>query len=301
MIPHELLSKKNGDDCRLLLTIGQRLLLLLCVMLLCWIVGSVLNGLIIAKFGQTARVLRIAAVIQSLLQIILPSLVTALMISRYPARFLEIDRVPRASMTLLSIALLVVSMPAFNSIIQWNASLHLPDFMQGVEQWMRQAEDRSAATIRIMQGGTSVGDLILNILIIGVMAGLGEELLFRGTIQRMLTTSGMNPHVAIWIVAVLFSAIHMQFFGFVPRMLLGALFGYLLYWSGSLWLPAIVHAANNIIYVVFQWIALRHNMPAGNIDEIGTRPGEYIYIIASVMVSALFLWRIHSLSANSDD
>ncbi len=217
MIPHELLSKKNGDDCRLLLTIGQRMLLLLCVMLLCWIVGSVLNGLIIAKFGQTARVLRIAAVIQSLLQIILPSLVTALMISRYPARFLEIDRVPRASMTLLSIALLVVSMPAFNSVIQWNASLHLPDFMQGVEQWMRQAEDRSAATIRIMQGGTSVGDLILNILIIGVMAGLGEELLFRGTIQRMLTTSGMNPHAAIWIVAVLFSAIHMQFFGFVPR------------------------------------------------------------------------------------
>lgn len=299
MIPHELLSKKNGDDCRLLLTIGQRLLLLLCVMLLCWIVGSVLNGLIISKFGQTARVLRIAAVIQSLLQIILPSLVTALMVSRLPARFLEIDRLPRASMTLLSVALLVVSMPAFNWIIQWNASLHLPDFMQGVEQWMRQAEDSAAATIRLMQGGTSVGDLILNVLIIGVMAGLGEELLFRGTIQRMLATSGMNHHAAIWIVAVLFSAIHMQFFGFVPRMLLGALFGYLLYWSGSLWLPIIVHAANNTMYVVFQWIALRNNMPAGNIDEIGTRPGEYIYIIASVVVSALFLWRIRSLKINS--
>lgn len=299
MIPHELLSKKNGDDCRLLLTIGQRLLLLLCVMLLCWIVGSVLNGLIISKFGQTARVLRIAAVIQSLLQIILPSLVTALMVSRLPARFLEIDRLPRASMTLLSVALLVVSMPAFNWIIQWNASLHLPDFMQGVEQWMRQAEDSAAATIRLMQGGTSVGDLILNVLIIGVMAGLGEELLFRGTIQRMLSTSGMNHHAAIWIVAVLFSAIHMQFFGFVPRMLLGALFGYLLYWSGSLWLPIIVHAANNTMYVVFQWIALRNNMPAGNIDEIGTRPGEYIYIIASVVVSALFLWRIRSLKINS--
>lgn len=299
MIPHELLSKKNGDDCRLLLTIGQRLLLLLCVMLLCWIVGSVLNGLIISKFGQTARVLRIAAVIQSLLQIILPSLVTALMVSRLPARFLEIDRLPRASMTLLSVALLVVSMPAFNWIIQWNASLHLPDFMQGVEQWMRQAEDSAAATIRLMQGGTSVGDLILNVLIIGVMAGLGEELLFRGTIQRMLATSGMNHHAAIWIVAVLFSAIHMQFFGFVPRMLLGALFGYLLYWSGSLWLPIIVHAANNTMYVVFQWVALRNNMPAGNIDEIGTRPGEYIYIIASVVVSALFLWRIRSLKINS--
>lgn len=299
MIPHELLSKKNGDDCRLLLTIGQRLLLLLCVMLLCWIVGSVLNGLIISKFGQTARVLRIAAVIQSLLQIILPSLVTALMVSRLPARFLEIDRLPRASMTLLSVALLVVSMPAFNWIIQWNASLHLPDFMHGVEQWMRQAEDSAAATIRLMQGGTSVGDLILNVLIIGVMAGLGEELLFRGTIQRMLATSGMNHHAAIWIVAVLFSAIHMQFFGFVPRMLLGALFGYLLYWSGSLWLPIIVHAANNTMYVVFQWVALRNNMPAGNIDEIGTRPGEYIYIIASVVVSALFLWRIRSLKINS--
>ena len=290
MIPHELLSKKNGDDCCLLLTIGQRMLLLLCVMLLCWIVGSVLNGLIIAKFGQTARVLRIAAVIQSLLQIILPSLVTALMISRYPARFLEIDRVPRASMTLLSIALLVVSMPAFNSVIQWNASLHLPDFMQGVEQWMRQAEDRSAATIRIMQGGTSVGDLILNILIIGVMAGLGEELLFRGTIQRMLTTSGMNPHAAIWIVAVLFSAIHMQFFGFLPRLLLGAYFGYLLVWGRSVWLPAGAHALNNSIYVVAMWLYKREGTPELTVDNIGlgdTWPVALLSLAATMWLIAL--------------
>ena len=290
MIPHELLSKKNGDDCRLLLTIGQRLLLLLCVMLLCWIVGSVLNGLIIAKFGQTARVLRIAAVIQSLLQIILPSLVTALMISRYPARFLEIDRVPRASMTLLSIALLVVSMPAFNSIIQWNASLHLPDFMQGVEQWMRQAEDRSAATIRIMQGGTSVGDLILNILIIGVMAGLGEELLFRGTIQRMLTTSGMNPHAAIWIVAVLFSAIHMQFFGFIPRTPLGALFGYVYYRTGSLWAGAGLHALNNSIVVVSAWLTGRGLLDA-DIDSLFVTTGGFPWLFAaSCAASTLLIW-----------
>lgn len=296
MIPHELLTKKDGDDCRMLLTLGQRLLLLLCVLLLCWIVSSVLNGLIINKFGQTARVLRIAAVIQSLLQIILPSLITALMVSRRPARFLEIDRGPGATSAVLSIALLVVSMPFFNCIIEWNMSLQLPDFMSGVEQWMRKAEDSAAATIRIMQGGDSIGDLILNILIIGIMAGLGEELLFRGTMQRMLVTGGMNVHAAIWLVAILFSAIHLQFFGFVPRMLLGALFGYLLYWSGSLWLPVIVHGANNTIYVIFQWISVRNGVPESSLDQIGTQPGQYVYVIASALLSILLTWRIRSVS-----
>lgn len=298
MIPHEILTKKDGDDCRLLLTIGQRLLLLLCLLLLCWIVSSVLNGMIISKFGQTTRVLRIAAVIQSLLQIILPSLVAALMVSRRPARFLEIDRGPDASAVVLSVALLVASMPFFNCIIQWNMSLHLPEFLASVEQWMHEAENSAATTIRLMQGRGSIGDLILNILIIGVMAGLGEELLFRGTIQRMLVTGGMNIHVAIWLVAIMFSAIHLQFFGFVPRMLLGALFGYLLYWSGSLWLPIIVHASNNIIYVIFQWIAVRNNLPESSLDNIGTLPGQYIYAIASAILTILLLWRIRHVCRN---
>lgn len=295
MIPHDLLNKNEGDDCRLLLTAGQRLLLLLCVLLFCWVVSSVLNGILIAKFGMTTRVLRIAAVIQSVLQIILPALVTAIVISRRPARLLEVDRRPPLMAAVMGIMLIFVAMPSLNFVIQWNASLQLPEALGGIEQWMRHAEDSAAYTIRIMQGGDSVGDLIMNILIIGILAGFGEELLFRGTLQRMLSKSGMNPHLSIWLVAALFSAIHMQFFGFVPRMLLGALFGYLLYWSGSLWLPVIVHASNNIIYVTAQWLALRAHSTEAAVDSIGTRPGEYVYALVSVVLTAMLLWNIRRI------
>ena len=288
MIPHELLDKRQ-DDCRLLLSPGQRFLLLLCVLLLSWVVGNVLNGIIISWFGMSTRVLRIASVLQSMIQIILPSIVTVMMISRRPARFLEVDRSPGLLPVLTGILLLVAAVPALNYIIHWNASLQLPDALQGVEEWMRKAEESADNTIAIMQGGKSVGDLILNIMIIGIMAGLGEELLFRGTLQRMLSTSGMNPHLSIWLVAVLFSAIHMQFFGFVPRMLLGALFGYLLYWSGSLWLPVIVHASNNIMYVTARWFAQQSDRTENAVDTIGTVPDEYLYAVASVFVTAALL------------
>lgn len=294
MIPHELLKKDNGDECRLLLTPGQRLLLLLCVMIFCWVACSVVNGILIGRLGQTVRVLRIAAVLQSVFQIILPALVTAMLVSRRPARLLEIDRSPRIVPVAWGIMLLFVSMPALNCVIQWNASLQLPESAAEIMQWMKNAEDSAAKTIEIMQGGGSIGDLIMNILIIGIMAGLGEELLFRGTLQRILQTSGMNPHLCIWLVAALFSAIHMQFFGFVPRMLLGALFGYLLYWSGCLWLPVLVHASNNIIYVTAQWIALRGHGDTPAVDRVGTMPGEYVYVVVSVFLSVLLLWRIRT-------
>jgi membrane protease YdiL (CAAX protease family) len=90
-----------------------------------------------------------------------------------------------------------------------------------------------------------VGGLLVGMFVIAVLPAVGEELVFRGIVQRRLYTLVRNPHVAIWTAALAFSAIHVQFFGFFPRLLLGALFGYLYYWSGNLWYPIFAHFVNN--------------------------------------------------------
>ena len=67
-----------------------------------------------------------------------------------------------------------------------------------------------------------------------------------------------NVHVSIWVVAAVFSALHMQFFGFIPRLVLGGLFGYLYFWSRTIWVPVLAHFINNLIAVGFAfWIAVQ--------------------------------------------
>ena len=294
MIPHQAFIKPQdrNSDCMLLLRPGQRLLLLVCVMLFCWVVSNVFNGLILAKFGISTRTLRVAAVIQSMVQIILPAIVTAMMVSRKPACLLAIERPPRSGVLLLGVCTLIVSVPLLNLVIHLNAMMQLPAAMAGVEQWLRHMEDSAGSTIATLQGGTSVADLVMSVLIVGIMAGLGEELLFRGTIQRLLSTGGLNPHAAVWITAALFSAVHMQFFGFVPRLLLGALFGYMLYWSGTLWLPVCVHAANNIIYVSTHWMAMRSAVSSTTVDTVGT-DGSWPIILTSALLTTATLTALY--------
>lgn len=123
---------------------------------------------------------------------------------------------------------------------------------------MRASENTAGNSIRLVLGGTSAGDLIMSILIVGVAAGFSEELYFRGALQRMLGGGTIGQHGAVWIAAVIFSIFHFQFFGFVPRLLLGAFFGYLLLWSGCIWLPVLAHITNNTLYVATNWMALRH-------------------------------------------
>ncbi len=94
-----------------------------------------------------------------------------------------------------------------------------------------------------------MGELIIALFVIAVLPAIGEELVFRGLIQNELKRLTQNVHVAIWVSALLFSAFHLQFFGFVPRLLLGALFGYLYYWSGNLSMAVLAHFTNNAVAV----------------------------------------------------
>lgn len=262
----------------------------LCAIVICFIVGSLLSMLILSK-GATAGALRIATVIQDVVVFIIPAVATALIVTRYPARFLEIDRAPGVRMTLLAIAAMLAMVPAMNAVIAWNESLSLPASLASLEQQMKAAEENAAQLTATLMSGSGIGSLVISLLIVGVLAGFSEELFFRGTLQRLLTNGSGAPHAAIWVTALIFSAIHFQFYGFVPRLLLGAFFGYTLYWSGSVWVPVVLHVINNSIVVFTTW-ATAAGMKMLPVDDIGKSPSQWWAVVISVLVTAGLIYII---------
>jgi len=152
---------------------------------------------------------------------------------------------------LLSIALFIVAFPFINYISHWNAGLDLP-------AWMSAKEGQAEAITKLSLDRPNAGLLLFNLFMIAFLPAIGEELIFRGIIQRGLIRQFGNPHLAVWVVGILFSAVHMQFLGFVPRMLMGVALGYLCLWSKNLWYPIIAHFANNALAVILAFGTQHH-------------------------------------------
>ncbi len=154
----------------------------------------------------------------------------------------------------LTVVVVILFMIPNSFFIQWNAGLSLPGFLKGFENWAREKEDFAAQLTTYLTTFESVPEFLFAFLVIAVLAGIGEELVFRGMLQPELQRATGSIHGAIWLSAILFSAIHLQFFGFVPRMLLGVLFGYLYYWSGHIAVPMLAHFINNGFSVIMVYL-----------------------------------------------
>lgn len=237
---------------------------------------------------MSTKMLRFATILQDIVVFIAPAIIAAMVVTRLPATLLRLDFKPRLRPTLLACLILVTSMPAMNLIVQWNESISLPDSMSGLEETLQSLEGNANEAIASLLGGDTIPDLLLSILIIGLLTGLSEELFFRGAMQNFFFSTRMKRHLSVWLTAVIFSLMHFQFYGFIPRILLGAYFGYLIWWTGSVWVPILVHALNNSIAVFGSWMLLRSG-EAESIEEatdtaIST---DYITAILSLAVTAL--------------
>lgn len=278
------------------MTFARRIVMFVCVTVICMLVTGVIMA-VVTHAGLTVKSLRIATIVQDLLMFVTPAIVCAVVFSAVPARYLGVERVPSALTVLAAIGVMVCSVPLMNCIIAWNESLHLPASLASVEEWMKSAEESARVTIELLMGGGTVGSLVMSVLIVGVLAGFSEELYFRGGVQRLLVTRPMSPHAAIWIAAIVFSAIHLQFYGFFPRLLLGAFFGYMLYWSGSLWLPVVCHIFNNSVICIATWRATRAGLPATDniVDTLGSNPtADWPWLLAGTLgciALLLLLWK----------
>lgn len=282
-------------------TVGQSIIVFLVVIFLCTLVGSLINSAVMLM-GMSTQTLRVMTVIQDCFVFILPAVITAYMICGLPARFLGIDRSFSIIQLLLAVAVMIASMPAMNFLVKLNADITLPESMGALEEWMRSSEDRAQEMVDMMLGGCTVGSLIVSILLVGVMAGLSEELFFRGALQNIIGSSRLSHHVAIWLTAFIFSAFHLQFYGFFPRLVMGAYFGYLLYWSKSLWLPILIHTFNNSIVISVNWHEKLTDLPSGSSESFNEwGANSPTLILASLILTAFLILRLQKTSTKPTD
>lgn len=249
------------------LRLSRRLLLLLCMMLLGVIATSLL--MILVPDSNLFAMLTV----QDLLAFILPAVVTMAILYYRPLSVMGLGTAPSWGAIAIVVLFYLISLPTMNWLVELNKAMSLPAWMSNIEQAMRSAEDSAAEITREILDINSVWQLILCVLVVGVLAGLSEEMLFRGALMRTMQDSRLGKHAVVWISAIVFSAFHLQFYGFVPRMLLGVWLGYLLIWTGSLWVPIIAHALNNSTVVLMSYLSKAGFLPESYGDNIGL-PGE---------------------------
>ena len=190
------------------------------------------------------------------------------------------------------VSLLIVAFMMVNAwFIELNASITLPESLRGIEEWARNLEYRAEVLTQQLTEMDSFGYFLAALFVIAVIPGVGEELLFRGIVQNKLKLLTGNIHVAIWVSAVIFSAFHFQFFGFIPRMLLGALFGYIYYWSGSLFLAMLAHFIQNG-FTLFMLYLYQNDLIQYDIDNTEAVP---LYSVAIfTVISALLIYQFRN-------
>ncbi|MES2651197.1 MAG: CPBP family intramembrane glutamic endopeptidase [Bacteroidota bacterium] len=234
---------------------------------------------------QLLGALKILITAQQIGLFLTPALFLALTEGKKLRNFYDLKK-PNLTPLVLVLLIMVCSMPFMSWVNETNQKMVLPEFLKGVENWMREMEDEGAKTTEAILKMKSISDLFITLFVIAVVPAICEEFLFRGALQRIFLRWMKNPHVAIWVSAIIFSSIHFQFYGFFPRLFLGAAFGYIYFWTGSLWYTMFAHFLNNGFAVGMAWYFQRNNLPLTNDEQIPVQ--WYGYIISAILTLALF-------------
>jgi len=239
----------------------------------------------LSKGTADAGFLKIVQAGSSIGMFVLPALLLGIAEKRQHT-YLDFKAQVNPSLWFMVVAIMFFSAPIFEQAIKLNEQMRLPEALSGLENWMKAKEAEQQRLTDLLLSDTTYVGLLTSLIVVAVIAAIGEEFLFRGCVQGILTRWFKNPHMAIWITAVIFSAIHLQFYGFLPRMLLGALFGYLLFWGKSIWLPVLAHFINNATATVSAFYLKRQGKSLDELDFSQQIP-DYLYFISFVLAVIL--------------
>lgn len=291
--------QKNTPYSQFLISVGVILLSAVLFTVISMVVGTAVYGLRMSELEgilgnmNDPDALPIFKMIQTLSAIgtfVIPPFVIAYLFSMRPMEYLSLDKSSKAPTYVLIVAAVLVITPLINFLGEVNSHMHLPGFLKSVEDWMKASEEKMALLTEMFLKMDNTTDLIINLFMIALIPAIGEELLFRGVVQRIFGTWSKNVHIGVWTAAFLFSAMHMQFYGFIPRFLLGGLLGYLLVWSGNLWLPITAHFVNNAGAVIFAYL-FQHGHIAMDPDKIGVE-SDFGSVAISLALGVILFWLI---------
>ena len=208
---------------------------------------TILASSLLPHFGLVKLpVLRATIILQNLITFIAPAVGVALIFGGgKPMTFLSAAKAPKLRDVCLMVLLYVCAIPAVNYLVTLNEAVVLPESMAAIEKALKESEDAARQVTEQLLGDKSMPGFAVTIFAVAILTGIGEEFFFRGALQGIFGKAIRNPHIVVWTVAFIFSAFHFQFYGLIPRTVLGAIFGYSVMWSRSLWVPILCHAVNN--------------------------------------------------------
>ncbi len=224
---------------------------------------------------------------------VIPPIIYARLQSRKPLQYLNIKLPKPLWLFLITILLMLCITPFLEWSVYINQQMKLPAFLASVETWMKYKEIEAEILTKALLVMKSYESLFINLVIIAVIPGIGEELIFRGCIQRIISRATNNYHIGIWGAAIIFSAIHLQFYGFLPRMLLGALFGYLFVYSKSLLVPILAHFYNNGVAVISAFVLQQQGK---SLDTLTKPEHQKWYLVILSVIFTGFLIRMFLMS-----
>lgn len=256
----------------------------------CFVLLSAISaGLLLFLEKDTAMFNRIVSAVSQIVVFLLPCLVLAWWIQKTGRiNYLRTKTSPHWQDLILVLLIVSASIPFIAAIVEWNEAMTLPAKMGALEQIMKEMEAEATQKTEQMLFADNFGILMVNVLIIGLLPAICEEVLFRGFVLNWMSDVFKNKHIAVWVSAFLFSFIHFQFYGFVPRMLLGVLFAYLVVYSGSLWTSVFAHFLNNTIIIIVAY-AYFNGYIQTNYEDFGNFGGAWYAIVISLLLTAVFL------------
>ncbi|MBD5357956.1 MAG: CPBP family intramembrane metalloprotease [Bacteroides sp.] len=267
----------------------------LMILLGCFFIGLIIVS--VAAIGINSlpginerTALLLSAGLQCVIAFMLPAWAAGKFTTKNSFKWLRMRSVPSVKAFVGVIIVYLIALPALNQIISWNEAITFPESMKGLEAALRSSENAAKGMSEKILASMGLWQMLAAVGVVGVLTGIAEEMFFRGGLQNILTMPRRHT-LAVWGAAIIFSAVHFQFFGFVPRVLMGVFFGYLLVWTGSLWVPIFAHALNNSIVVVSYYMFGNSDFP--DIESLGVSHSDEFPVAAaaSAVATAVFLWR----------
>lgn len=247
--------------------------------------SDALNSISNASDGNL-NLMRTVQVMSQVGIFILPPLLFAWLTQPMPLKALGLNK-PLPRQIILALLIMPVAGPMINELVAWNEAIRLPQSLHGLEQWMKASEENAARLTENFLKPPGWGTLWVNVVMIALLPAIGEELLFRSVLIGLFRKIFKNVHWPIIISSLIFSAIHMQFYGFIPRFVLGMVLGYLFVWSGSVWLPMIAHFINNVSVVIVSFL-FYNNYTTTSAESFGTGM-SWPWVMLSAILSLVIL------------
>jgi len=285
-------------------SVAGKIMLLLGLILICTLltafsgllIGKLYLGVDMAALGgylsepETDEAIAFTKFYQFLNQLgvfILPVFLFSFLVSTDPMTYLRLKQKPKTIIFSVSFLIIFTILPFINYLEELNQGLQLPQLFSAVEEWIRDKEQQAAFLTEVIIKTSTFPGLLLNLLIVALIPAIGEELLFRGVLLKLLRDITKNPHWAVIISAALFSAFHLQFYGFLPRFTLGLVLGYLFIITNNLWVPVFVHFINNAAAVIVYYLHYNGYIKV-SMEDFGSAD-NVVYIIGSFLLT---LWLI---------